>query len=512
MTRLLPYRFPLALAFAALYNVFFWQESLGLNLPLFSLLTMGLILVLNPAALLQKNVWMTALGTLLTGFLVVFYHSGTAKVVHIASFFLFAGFVHQPQVRSVLHALRQLLDNYLHLGTSLREEWSRIWQLQPGYIKVLNYLKLVGIPLAVFTLFYLLFSLANPRFAQMSEDFFGWIGAWFEDLSFGRFFFLLSGFVIGVGLIYNRNSATIRRWANQKNDTLFRQRKAHKGTFSFLGLRNEYRTGLLLIAMVNLLLLLNNVIDMEWIWFNFELAPDMTLRQWVHEGTYLLITSILLAMGIMLYFFRGNQHFYRPKGLLHRLSYVWIAQNVILVISVALRNYHYIAYHGLAYKRIGVFFFLALTLFGLWTIFLKIRDTRSSFFLFRTNGWAVYGMALLLCGFNWDLLITRYNLTTDYSGNLDTQFLLRMSDKTLPTLLQYYPQTEQKIRQKMAGSAAEERERTVSHYRNQLLDRVEQFQLTRTDRSWLSWNWPAVRTRQYLAEFPLEQLRLSQGK
>jgi hypothetical protein len=50
---------------------------------------------------------------------------------------------------------------------------------------------------------------------------------------------------------------------------LVRKRLIHKGRFSFLGLKKEYRTGLLLMGMVNLLLLVINVIDVEWLWLRF---------------------------------------------------------------------------------------------------------------------------------------------------------------------------------------------------------------------------------------------------
>jgi hypothetical protein len=78
---------------------------------------------------------------------------------------------------------------------------------------------------------------------------------------------------------------------------------------------------------------------------------------------------------------------------------------------VFLRNYHYIDFHGLAYKRIGVIVFLALVLVGLVTLFFKIRDKKSFYHLLRVNAWAVLAAFTGLTTVNWDGLITRYNLS-----------------------------------------------------------------------------------------------------
>ncbi|MFK7925657.1 MAG: DUF4173 domain-containing protein [Bacteroidia bacterium] len=502
MTRLQSYRLPLALALTAIYNLFFWQEQFGINLPLFSFLIMALILALNPAAMRSRNVWISALGTLFTGVLAVVYHSGTVQVVHILSTLLFVGFAHQPKLRTVFHALGQLFESIMHMGLSLQEEWQRIRKVQPGFSRISNYLKLIVIPIVGVLVFFFIFRGANPRFAALTDDFFIWIGDWFTDFSFLRFFFLLLGFLLSVGLIYRRASSIILNHDAAQNDELKRTRRKNKHPFNFLGLKKEYRTGVLLIGMVNLMLLANNVIDIDWIWLGFEVEPDMNLKNFVHEGTYLLILSIMLSMGIMLYFFRKNQHFYREQGLLHILSYLWVGQNVLLVISVALRNYHYIAYHGLAYKRIGVFFFLLATVLGLLSLFGKIRNQKSAFYLFRVNGWAVYGTILILCSLNWDMIIARHNLTAEYPGTLDTQFLLDLSDKTLPILIDHYEDAIAKINErKVEGTATEQLNSQINTYQLGISNKIREFKETQKTYDWPSWNWAEANTLTYLKQY-----------
>jgi hypothetical protein len=54
----------------------------------------------------------------------------------------------------------------------------------------------------------------------------------------------------------------------------------------------------------------------------------------VHEGTYLLILCILMAMGVLLWFFRGNLNFLPDNERLRWLAHLWLAQNAMLALSV----------------------------------------------------------------------------------------------------------------------------------------------------------------------------------
>jgi hypothetical protein len=113
---------------------------------------------------------------------------------------------------------------------------------------------------------------------------------------------------------------------------------------------------------------------------------------------------------------------------------LWVVQNFILGISVFLRNYHYISFHGLAYKRIGVIVFLLLVLVGLVSLFLKVRDRRSFFYLARVNGWAAFVVLVGMSTIDWDSFIVRTNLQHDNPGEIDIDNYLAMSDKVLPLL------------------------------------------------------------------------------
>lgn len=459
-----------------------------MNLLIFAFLATSAMLALHSDSWRSPAVKIVAAGTGLSAVMVVWHHSGTSIVVYILSMLLLAGFIQAPQLRSTGHAVGQALGSYFTLGTSFRQEARRLMVEIDWLQRLWPYLRLIGLPLLGLGVFLIIFLTANPKLAELSGDALYNLTEWVGNISLSWVGFTLLGLLITSGLLYTRPQRMIWAQEARQSDQLIRQRRT-RGLFNFLGLKREYRSGVLMLAMINVLLFLNNLVDISWVWVGQDLPAGTELKQFVHEGTYLLIISILLAMGIMLYYFRGNQNFYRESSLLRSLSYVWIAQNVILVISVALRNYHYIAHFGLAYKRIGVFFFLGLVLFGLLSLVIKIRARRSAFFLFRVNGWAVYGLALMLTLVSWDAFIARYNLRHyEKTGFLDRAFLLSLSDQALPMLLA----------NRSVFDVSDDGQ--DSYYVQELDERGERFWDKWTQRSWRSWNWADAEAARAVSE------------
>jgi hypothetical protein len=237
------------------------------------------------------------------------------------------------------------------------------------------------VPLGILGAFHLLFAVANPRYEALSSRVLAVLGDWLvrllPDISLGHLLFFGLGFVVTAGAIVavavhlfadheSRFGEFIRRQRDRVASFGVRRPDFRWKMVRALDLRKEFIAAVAVFGLVNVLLLVVNAIDINWLWFGFVTAPGFDLVQFVHEGTYVRIFSILLAMGIVLWFFRRNLNFYAP-GLrwLRRGASVWVLQNAVLPSSVGLRNYYYIQHSGLAYKRIGVCFFLLLT-FSAW--------------------------------------------------------------------------------------------------------------------------------------------------
>lgn len=201
-------------------------------------------------------------------------------------------------------------------------------------------------------------------------------------ISLGHLLFLALGFAVAAAVVVtmpvyffadqeSRFGKFVRRQRDQVASFAVRRPDFRLKTTKALNLRKEYLVAV--FGLVNTLLLVVNATDVRWLWFGFEPAPGFDLAQFVHEGTYVLIFSILLVVGIVLWFFRRNLNFYAPGlRVLRWGATVWVLQNGVLAVSVGLRNYYYILNSGIAHKRIGVCFFLLLPFFGLATVLLKI--------------------------------------------------------------------------------------------------------------------------------------------
>jgi len=181
--------------------------------------------------------------------------------------------------------------------------------------------------------------------------------------------------------------------------------------------------------MLNGLLLLVNLNDLVYLSLHATIPTDSIYAEYVHQGVYTLILTVLLAIGIFLYYFRGDQHFFAGSRLLLGLSFAWIIQNGVLLAITAGKNHGYVEAYGLTYKRIGVYVYLLATLIGLITTLYKLKHVKSSWFLIRKNAWALYTVLVLSASMNWDQLIVRYNL--HQARVLDVSYLLTLSDAAL---------------------------------------------------------------------------------
>ncbi len=202
-------------------------------------------------------------------------------------------------------------------------------------------------------------------------------------------------------------------------------------------------------------------------------------------------------MAILLFFFKGNLNFYKRNKWLKYGAYAWIVQNAMLVSSVLLRDYYYILKHGLAYKRIGVLFFLLMVLVGLITVFLKIWSRKTNYFLFRVNAWAGIVVLVLATTIHWDELIAGYNLKRKNTVDLDVPFLLSLSDKTLPLLDTNMVALQKRENDTRVVNVNDGQPACDTCFIEQLKQREKQFVQKQKDLTWLSWNYADAYTKQY---------------
>lgn len=475
----------ITLALTIVHNLLFWDEYIGINMLIFSILMIVGLAVSEWGKPKSLNFWVVFLGSLVTGFLVVVHNSTLSKVIHVLSLIILVGFIHFPRLKSLLFAFGASLEGVFSFPKQLQQIWfgyrnNSNWIFQFGHR-----IRLVVVPLLILTIFYWIFVLANPRFSDLSNSFWEVINnyflTFFEGISFMRIFMIFIAFFLIGAAIFLNTSELFFSLEKSYQDRLLRS-KLHIPFKNSLSLINEYKSAVLTVGMVNILLILVNILDIQWIWFDFDKSTVKNLSQFVHEGTYLLIGSILLSVGIILYFFRANLNFYKHNLLLKNLTYLWIFQNIILCISVALRNYRYIESYGLAYKRIGVVIFLIITIIGLFSLLVKVNKTLSSFYLWRINAWNVYLVMGICCFFNWDILITRYNLEI-HKGDVDLEFLFSLSNKTAPLLIKH-----REVFQNVERGQYSSNGRFID-YNTLLKLKIKELDFLIEKCSWKSWNY-----------------------
>lgn len=437
---------------ALLSDYLFWEEAGGANVLLYMLFLVGAHLALLPRyAPVRRTAgfWVAAAGCLLSGGLVAWYGSGAAELAALASALLLVGLVNQAPLRlvgsAVLTALVGVLPAVQLVLSGLRVPEGLDDRLRRGWF----YGRLLGLPLLALVVFQALFAIANPQYAALSAEVWNAVNDWLAHLlaaiSVPHLLFLLLCAVVSAGALVTVPVHYFLDYESRFGEFVQRQRDrvasfgVRHPNFEYskhwaLDLRKEWLAAVISFGLLNALLLVVNAVDIHWLWFGFEPAPGFDLTQFVHAGTYVLIFSILLAVGIMLWFFRRNLNFYQPGlPLLRWGATLWVVQNAVLAVSVGLRNYYYIEATELAYKRIGVYGFLLLTLFGLGTVLLKIWQRRSAFSLVRLNSWAAYAVLLLLAAGNWEIWIAEYNLQPRFT-RLNIGFLLTMPPRVLPVL------------------------------------------------------------------------------
>lgn len=417
---------------ASLFTFLFYKQSFGINLLLFELIIIAIILFVQKDKLQSVYARFICAATVISGASVVINYTTFAIVINILSFFILTGVLIYPRAKSLMTSLELSFSNTV---LSLQKFFDDMGEMKTAGISfrtIAHRLKILVIPFVIVGLFLTIYNVSSPFFNNAFADAMTKINDLLKKVDFNLVLVFTSGILCSIyPLVRVPLPVSIDK---DKNASLLmlRMRKRVRLANPF-ALKREVISAKFLLIVLNLLLFVVNALDIWYVWFNFT-WNGFYLKQFVHEGTYLLILSILISIGIVLYFFRGNVNFYKRSGILKKLAMLWMIQNAVLAVSVGIRNYWYIEYFALAYKRIGVIFFLLLTLYGIYTVIMKIRNRHSAFYLFRNNSMALFVVLLFMSLFNWDTIIAKYNFSHYQTSFVHYDFLSSLPAKTLPYL------------------------------------------------------------------------------
>jgi Leucine-rich repeat (LRR) protein len=291
---------------------------------------------------------------------------------------------------------------------------------------------LIFIPFVIALLFFFMYQSSNPLFYELTKD------ISFDFISAQWIFFTLGGLLLMYGFFYNSAMKIFMTLDVSTPRELSPELASKPGIFgNVMRIDTENLSGIILFTLLNALLIVLNALDLNHLCFNGGLPDGITHKAFVHDAIGVLILSILFAIAILLFYFRGTLNYYTGNKTIRFLAYAWIIQNVFMIFSTAYRNHLYISESGLSYKKIGVYVYLLLCVVGLVITFIKLYKIRTNWYLFRTNAAVIYYLLVLSCIPNWDVIITNYNIykAVIEGKKLEKYFLVDLSFKNIPQLL-----------------------------------------------------------------------------
>jgi Domain of unknown function (DUF4173) len=203
------------------------------------------------------------------------------------------------------------------------------------------------------------------------------------------------------------------------------------------------------LVLFNALFALQTALDLTYLWGGAALPDGMSYASYAHRGAYPLIATALLAAGFVLLAMRPGGPAERSR-LIRPLVLVWIAQNILLVLSSIFRLDLYIAAYSLTYLRLAAFIWMGLVAIGLLLILVQIVRRKPNSWLLTANAATLALVLYGCCLINVPWLVGHYNvehcqevsgtgptLDLQYFGSLGPQALLALEShrKEVPGLL-----------------------------------------------------------------------------
>ncbi|MGB0175709.1 MAG: DUF4153 domain-containing protein [Owenweeksia sp.] len=470
------------LAFLCGFHILFWHEALGLNLVIFGalIITIG-YLKERPLPLRPVHLYLLTL-TLANAIAVLWLNTLFSNTLFaLLTLTTYGSF--QLKEASVLEGFSNGVLNIFNYQQGLIPGLASA--LPAPRTKGALYLRLSLVPLLIFIFYLILFSAGNSIFNAWGEQFFGSVRRLFKDWSVAYTLFLVLGVILARWALRSRwgNYIRIKAYNELKRKTRL------PGVFRNMGLKHEYLTAFILLVLLNLLFLAVNIIDIRWVWFQFYVPAEFSLKDFVHEGVGWLIFTLLLSMGLILFYFRGNLNFYKDNYRLKILAYLWIFQNTILAISVVIRTFYYIGFHGLAPGRIGVLLFLTMVLLGLASLAWKIRNNYNNTYVLKVNTLFVIGVLGIAALLPWNHIILNHNLAHGNINEIDVDHYLELDPQVYPLVYENLQLIGEQIRGHQKNERTWISYTSLEEFRKALDWRAENYIALRSDRSLASWSY-----------------------
>jgi hypothetical protein len=412
------------------FSVLFYKQNAGLNFLLFTILVSGLLLIFNPHKRFDPHWWYYAALSIFTGSMVVCVNSALSIFACVCSLLMLSGKTFSRDNSVFLAFAFAVFSFFSSLVYWIIDLASLKTEIDTGEQKK-SRRKITGvlISIVIALVFFLLYREANPLFKDLTK----YIN--FDWLNIGWILFTFWGFLVFYGLIRGRRIEFIANFDEQALTNIPNKKiEQEENSIPYSSV-----IALSLFAILNVMLLLINILDINNIFVSKTLPKGITLSNFVHQAVWSTVASIVIASSLIMWFFKSELNFNAYGKKVKYVVYAWIIQSIIMILSTMIRNSWYLQEYQLTYLRIGVYTFLILSLIGLIHTFMKVAYGKSAWKLV-TNNFATWFLLLCLStSVNWDRVITNYNMAhATETKRLDKEYITRLSDANIPELVELY--------------------------------------------------------------------------
>ena len=396
-------KYHLILVCSLIFTLLFYNESVGVNLAIFGLVVTGIICYFFQDRFTSRSHLVLVIASVLSCIAFAWYGDFVSFLALFLSL-VFLQFKTQEANLKIIQVFPVvLLNGITSLGRMLMfAQWLPKREIKNDFAK-----KMIAyfiIPTVFVALFFIVYAFGSDHFSSLFTDY-------TLDLNiFELVLITLLGFYISF-TFWNYWIPEAFFEYNSILDNDFKDEKSirNQRTFSFLDIDFERKSGEITLVLLNVLLLVF-IATYNYEQF-FEVLEKSKLSAATHERVNAVIFSIIMAVGVILFYFKGGFNFDEKAKNLKRLSKIWILLNGTLIISTIIKNSEYVSFFGLTYKRLGVYVFLILAIIGLVFTFLKITKQKTNVYLFNQMVWYFYATILSCSYVNWGNLITNYNIS-----------------------------------------------------------------------------------------------------
>ena len=367
--------------------ILFYEEYIALNLAIFGIFLSILTFIQTKSEFRTKTFLSLFVTSIFSSFAFAWFGDAISFVAIFVSVFLLRFKGTYPKLKPFLYIEVLLLNLFTFFGRIFNlEQWYEKPKEGKSFSKKL--ITFFLIPGIFITIFLCIYSAGSSHFDQFFSEI---------KLDFNYFqVFLLAVIGFYVGFIFWNYGVErfIFKQNRYLNDDFSGLIKIQEPTSSFLDLDSERTSGLISFSALNILLLVFIATYNYEQFFEIRKSAD-SLSAETHERVNSVIMSIVMAILVILFYFKKGFNFDEKANSLKISAKIWITLNSFLVISAIIKNSEYIINFGLTYKRLGVYAFLIMALIGLIFTFIKIQNKKTNAFLFNKMFWASYGLILV---------------------------------------------------------------------------------------------------------------------